>query len=51
MVLWAPGELDEEVRRGLWYVLDPQPDLLLRKTTDSLWEDLVSRCERKANTI
>lgn len=51
MVLWAPGELDEEVRRGLWYVLDPQPDTFLRKTTDSLWEELVGRCERKANTI
>jgi putative transcriptional regulator len=51
MVLWAPNELDEEVRRGLWYVLDPQPDLFLRKTTDSLWDELVGRCERKANTI
>jgi putative AlgH/UPF0301 family transcriptional regulator len=51
MVLWAPGELDEEVRRGLWYMLDPQPDILLRKSTDNLWEELVSRCERKANTI
>jgi len=51
MVLWAPGELDEEVRRGLWFVLEPQPDMLLRKTTDSLWEELVDRCERKANAI
>ncbi len=51
MVLWAPSELDEEVRRGLWYVLDPQPDILLRKTTDNLLEELVGRCERKANTI
>src|SRR5438094_3377000 len=51
MVLWAPSELDEDVRRGLWYVLDPQPDLFLRKTTDSLWEELVGRCERKADTI
>ena len=51
MVLWAPSELNEEVRRGLWYVLDPQPDILLRKTTDNLWEELVGRCERKANTI
>jgi len=51
MVLWAPGELDEEVRRGLWFVLEPQPDVLLRKTTDSLWEELVDRCERKANAI
>jgi len=51
MVMWAPGELAEEVRRGLWYVLDPQPDILLRKTTDGLWEDLVTREERKDNTI
>jgi putative transcriptional regulator len=51
MVLWAPSELDEEVRRGLWCVLDPQPDLLLRKTTDNLWEELVGRCEHKANAI
>jgi putative transcriptional regulator len=51
MVLWAPSELDEEVQRGLWYVLDAQPELFLRKTTDSLWEELVERCERKANTI
>ena len=51
MVLWAPGELDEELRRGLWYSLDPQPDIFLRKSTDNLWEELVNRCERQANTI
>jgi putative AlgH/UPF0301 family transcriptional regulator len=51
MVLWAPNELDQEIKRGLWYVLDPQPELLLRKTTDGLWEELVGRSERKANTI
>jgi putative transcriptional regulator len=51
MVLWAPGELAEEVRRGVWYVLDPKPDLFLRKSTDNLWEELVTREERKDNTI
>ena len=52
MVLWQPNELAEEVKRGLWWVLDPQPDLLLqRKATDGLWDDLVGRAERKANTI
>ena len=52
MVLWQPHELAEEVKRGLWYVLDPKPDVLLqRKTTDGLWEDLVGRAERHANTI
>ncbi len=51
MVLWQPGELAQEIRRGLWYVLDPQADLVLRKSTDRLWEDLVERAERKENTI
>ena len=51
MVLWQPQELAEEVRRGLWFVLDAQPEILLRKSTDGLWEELVGRSERKANTI
>ncbi|HYX65151.1 MAG TPA: YqgE/AlgH family protein [Burkholderiales bacterium] len=51
MVIWQPGELAQEIRRGLWYVLDPQPDLVLRKSTDHLWQDLVDRAERKDNTI
>lgn len=51
MVLWAPNELDEEIRRGLWFTLEPQADLFLRKSTDGLWEELVIRSERRANTI
>ena len=51
MVLWQSMELSEEVKRGLWYVLEPQPEILLRKSTDGLWEELVGRSERKANTI
>ena len=51
MVIWQPGELAQEIRRGLWYVLDAQPDLVLRKSTDGLWETLVERAERKENTI
>ena len=51
MVLWRPGELDEEIRRGLWYLHDPKADLVLRKPTESMWEELVGRAERKANAI
>ena len=51
MVLWRPGELDEEIRRGLWYLHDPKADLVLRKQTESMWEELVGRSERKANSI
>lgn len=51
MVLWRPGELHEEVRRGLWYLQDPQADIVLRKSTENLWEELVGRSERRANAI
>jgi putative transcriptional regulator len=51
MVMWAPNELAEELRRGLWYVLEAQPDTLLRKSSAGLWEELVGRAERKENTI
>jgi putative transcriptional regulator len=50
MVVWQPGELNTEIKRGLWYLQDVRADLLLRKS-DGLWEELVLRSERKANTI
>jgi putative transcriptional regulator len=51
MVLWRPGELSEELKRGLWYTLDAKSDLALRKSTEGMWEELVGRSERKANAI
>ena len=51
MVLWRPGELNDELKRGLWYVLDAKSDLALRKSTEGMWEELVGRSERKANSI
>lgn len=51
LVAWRPGELREEIKRGLWYVLEPDPALVLRRQTEGLWEDLVRRSERAANAI
>jgi putative transcriptional regulator len=51
VVSWRPGELQEELRRGLWYVLEPDSELVMRKRTEGLWEELVRRSERRANTI
>ena len=50
MVLWKPGELSDELKRGLWYSLDARSELVLKKA-DGLWEELVGRSEQKANTI
>jgi len=51
MVLWRPGELNDEVKRGLWYLHDAKADLVLRKPIESMWEELVGRSERKASSI
>lgn len=42
-VAWRPGELRREVDRGLWYVLDADPDLVFRKDPAGLWEELLRR--------
>lgn len=42
-VAWRPGELRQEVDRGLWYVLDADPDLVFRKDPGGLWEELLRR--------
>jgi putative transcriptional regulator len=42
-VAWRPGELRQEVDRGLWYVLDANPDLVFSKAPGTLWEDLLRR--------
>src|SRR6266568_126823 len=42
-VAWRPGELSQEVDRGLWYVLDADPELVCRKDPGRLWEELLRR--------
>jgi putative transcriptional regulator len=51
LVAWQPGELLEEVKQGVWYVLEPDSALVLRKPTSGLWEELVQRLERAAKGI
>jgi putative transcriptional regulator len=51
MVLWRPGELADEMKKGLWFVTDAKADVVLRKSTEGLWEELLGRSERKANAI
>ena len=51
LVAWRPGELQEELERRVWYVLEPDAHVVLRKPADSLWEDLVRRSQAAANAI
>jgi len=42
-VAWRPGELRLEIDRGLWYVLEADPELVFRKDPGRLWEELMRR--------
>ena len=43
---WLPGELRSEIDRGLWTVLDADIDLVFRKDTEGLWEELLQSSRR-----
>jgi putative transcriptional regulator len=50
-VVWQPGELEQELKRGAWYVLEPETELVLPKKTDGMWQRLVHRAELRENGI
>ena len=38
---WAPGQLEAELEGDGWYVLPAEEDLLFRKDTAGLWQELL----------
>lgn len=50
LVAWRSGELQDEIKRGAWFVLAADSALVLRKP-EGLWEELVRRAELRANGI
>ena len=43
---WRPGELKSEIERGIWSVLDADVDIVFRKDTEGLWEELQQASKR-----
>jgi putative transcriptional regulator len=43
---WRPGELKGEIDRGVWSVLGADVDVVFRKDTDGLWEELLQQTKR-----
>ena len=35
--------IEREVKSGYWFVIDAEVDLVFRKSTDGMWEELVRR--------
>jgi putative transcriptional regulator len=42
---WAPGQLRAEVDRGDWWVLEADPEIVFRKETKDLWDELAKRAQ------
>jgi putative transcriptional regulator len=43
---WRPGELKAEIDRGLWAVQGAELDMVFRKDTENLWEELQQASKR-----
>ena len=43
---WRPGELRTEIDRGLWTVMSADIDMVFRKDTEGLWEELLQSSKR-----
>jgi putative transcriptional regulator len=43
---WRPGELKSEIDRGLWSVVDADLDMIFRKDTEGMWEELLQSSRR-----
>lgn len=43
---WQPGELDAEIARGFWHVIEPRPDLVFRRDSTGMWQELVEPLEK-----
>jgi len=41
LVLWQPGELADELRRGLWLKLEVPLDTVFRRDATGLWDELL----------
>lgn len=43
---WRPGELRNEIDRGIWSVLSADVDTVFRKDMEGLWEELLQQSHR-----
>jgi putative transcriptional regulator len=50
LVAWREGELEEELLKGAWYVVEPDAALAMRPP-EGLWEELAQRLFVRENAI
>jgi len=37
---WAPGQLQAEIKRGDWIIVETDPDIIFNKNPDTIWKQL-----------
>ena len=42
---WAPGQLDQELKRGDWHVLQAEADDVFREPPSEIWPELIRRAQ------
>jgi putative transcriptional regulator len=42
---WAPRQLEAEIDRGTWYMVRATEDVIFRKDTSGLWQELVEKAQ------
>lgn len=40
-VIWKPGELAEELQKGFWHTMEPDPGMVFREHPEDMWEELL----------
>ncbi len=45
---WAPGQLQNEIRRGDWYVINADAETLFRMEPKNIWPELVKRASSRS---
>ena len=40
---WAPGQLDQEVKRGDWHILSAETDIIFNEAPGEIWPELILR--------
>jgi putative transcriptional regulator len=48
---WRPGELKSEIDRGLWTVTGADLQVIFRKDTEGLWEEMLQQSRRIRATL
>jgi putative transcriptional regulator len=43
---WSPGQLEEELKKGYWQLMEAEPAMIFGDGAEDLWETLIQRVEQ-----